>query len=88
MNNTKEEKITVGKVGTGMVAEYVDSKEQKHDYEISVIGDFNNDGELTQIELTNTIRHIVGMQDVSLTKLKLLSADITNDGIIDQRDIT
>lgn len=78
-----ENEVTEGFVGTGMFLKY-----EEELYEISVVGDFNGDGKATQVELTNTIRYIVGLNGATLEGIKYESADITGDGIVDQRDIT
>ena len=75
--------VTTGLVGTGMALKY-DGKI----YEISVVGDFDKDGKATQVELTNIIRHIVGLTGSELTGIYYESADLTGDSLVDQRDIT
>lgn len=79
----KTQKVDTGLVGTGM---YLETKEKC--YEISVVGDFDGDGKATQVELTNIIRHIVGLEGAELEGIKYESADLTGDGLVDQRDIT
>ena len=82
-NKEKTEEVKEGLVGTGM---YLDAEEKV--YELSIVGDFNGDGKATQVELTNTIRHIVGLKGATLEGIQYMSADITGDGQVDQRDIT
>lgn len=77
------EEITEGFIGTGMYLENEDKV-----YELSVVGDLNGDGKATQVELTNIIRYIVGLNGANLDGIKYNSADITGDGTVDQRDIT
>lgn len=72
-------------VGTGMVLRNETDNEV---YTISVIGDFNSDGKITQIELTNLIRHVVGLKDYRLSGYVLKSADINNDNVVNHIDIT
>lgn len=79
----KTEEVATGLIGTGM---YLESEEK--DYELSVVGDFDGDGKATQVELTNTIRHIVGLKGAKLEGIRYESADLTGDGQVDQRDIT
>ena len=76
------EEVTDGYVGTNMIVKYNNKQ-----YRVSVVGDFNGDGEATQVELTNTIRHIVGFENSILEGINYISADITLDGNVDQRDI-
>ena len=82
----KQDKITSGFIGTEMVLEY-NSDDKNNDYQISVIGDLNGNGKIEQLELTKTIRHIVGQEGAEITGIQYYSADITGDGLIDQRDI-
>ena len=82
-DKTYKEEVKDGFVGTGMIL-----KTEDCEYELSVIGDFDGDGKATQVELSNTIRHIVGLKESQLQGIKLKSADLTLDGQVDQRDIT
>ena len=84
-DETKSEEMKVGLVGTGML---VVKDATGEEYTLSVIGDLNGDGKATQVELTNIIRHIVGLEGAELTGIKYESADITGDKKVDQRDIT
>ena len=84
-DNTLQEEVTDGYIGTGMVLTYEGSEEQ---FELSVIGDFNKDGLMNQIELNLLIKHVIGLQDSQLEGLNKTSADITGDTNIDQIDIT
>ena len=72
-------------IGTGMVLR---NETDNEIYKISVIGDFNTDGKITQIELTNLIRHVVGLKEYQLSSYVLKSADINNDNIVNHIDIT
>ena len=80
-DKTAKEQVTNGSIGTGMSI-----KNDGEIYELSVIGDFDGDGNATQVELSKTIRYIVGK--TNLTNLETKSADFTGDDIVDQRDIT
>ena len=84
-DETKTEKVDTGLIGTGMV---VVKDATGEEYTVSVIGDLNGDGKATQVELTNIIRHIVGLENAELTGIKYESADITGDKAVDQRDIS
>ena len=91
LDDTKETELTAeseGFVGTGMILQYTDANGETKDFLISVIGDFDGDGLMNQIELGNLIRHIVGIEDAQLTGIKLISADIDNNNLVDQRDIS
>ncbi len=77
--------ITSGYIGTGMVLK---DETKGTIYEISTIGDFDGDGEIGQIELTNLIRHVVGLKDYQLDGVLLKSADLNNDKQINIVDIT
>lgn len=80
-----ENEVTDKYIGTGMVLRNETNNEI---YKISVIGDFNSDGRITQIELTNLIRHVVGLKDYRLSGYVLKSADINNDKVVNHIDIT
>ena len=82
-DETKKQVITTGIIKTGMVLHTSDA-----DYPISVIGDINGDGKITQIDLSLLIRHIVGLKAYQLNGVKKISADISLDGKVDQRDLT
>ena len=75
--------IKTGYTGTGMILKYKDEQ-----YKLSVVGDFDGDGKATQVELTNIIRHIVGLEGSKLEGIYYTSGDLTGDGLVDQRDIT
>ena len=75
--------VTEGNIGTGMYLNYGNEL-----YQLSVIGDFDGDGKATQVELTNIIRYIVGLQGAELEGVKYKSGDLTGDEVVDQRDIT
>ena len=82
-NEECTEEVKEGFVGTGMVLVFKNEK-----YQLSVVGDFNGDGKATQVELTNIIRHIVGLQGANLEGIYYETGDLTGDGLVDQRDIT
>ena len=75
--------VTDGIVKTGMNAKY-----GTDEYDISVVGDIDRDGDASKDELAYTIRHILGFEGAEFTPLSYTAADITNDSLIDQRDIT
>ena len=79
----KSEEIVQGIIGTGM---YLNIDEDM--YLISVVGDIDGDGKAVQVDLTNIIKHIVGLKDKELKGIYYKSADLTLDGKVDQRDIT
>ena len=81
-----QNEVTEGYIGTGMYMQY--NNEEDKTYELSVVGDFNGDGKATQVELTNIIKHIVGLKGATLEGIKYTSADLTGDETVDQRDIT
>ena len=84
-DNTCAEEVTTGIVGTGMILKNMTDGKT---YEISVIGDFNKDGKISQIELSRVIRHVVGLNEYKLSGILLKSADINNDNVVNQIDIT
>lgn len=84
-DNTFAEEVQTGYVGTGMQIK-CDGTEQA--YTISVIGDIDGNGLANQIELSKIIKHIVNMEEYELKGLDYLSADITGDDKVDQRDVT
>ena len=84
-NEKCENEVIDGYIGTGMVLRNETNNEI---YKISVIGDFNSDGKITQIELTNLIRHVVGLKDYRLSGYMLRSADVNNDNEVNHIDIT
>ncbi len=85
-DETLEQEVTEGYIGTGMVLKYDGSEEE---YTLSVIGDFNKDGLMNQIELNHLIKHVIGLQNHQIEEeLTKKSADITGDNKLDQIDIT
>ena len=74
--------VKYGYIGTGMKVRHNGTE-----YEVSVVGDLNGDGQATQVELTKTIRNIVGLKGNELEGIYYTSADMTFDGKVDQRDI-
>ncbi len=84
-NGNCENEVLDGYIGTGMVLRNETNNEI---YKISVIGDLNSDGKITQIELTNIIRHVVGLKEYKLSGYMLRSADINNDNAVNHIDIT
>lgn len=84
-DDTFAEEIQTGYIGTGMQIK-CDGTGQS--YAISVIGDIDGNGLANQIELSKIIKHIVNMEEYELKELYALSADITGDDKIDQRDVT
>ena len=80
-----EEEVTSGIVATGMALKNLTDNSI---YEISTIGDFDGDGKIGQVELTNLIRHVVGLQDYQLTGIVEKSADFNNDNKLSIIDIT
>lgn len=79
------EEVDSGIIGTGM---YIKNLVDNTVYEISTIGDFNGDGEIGQIEITNLIRHVVGLRDYQLSGVIAKSADLNNDNNLNIVDIT
>jgi len=84
-DNTFAEEVQTGYVGTGMQIK-CDGTGQS--YTISVIGDIDGNGLANQIELSKIIKHIVNMQEYELKGIDYISADITGDDKVDQRDVT
>ncbi len=72
-------------IKTGMVVT-CDKIEEK--YSLSVIGDMNRDGELTQIDLSLLIKHVIGLKGSQLKGLENVSADLSGDRKINQVDVT
>ena len=79
------EEVDSGIIGTGM---YIKNLVDNTVYEISTIGDFNGDGEIGLIEITNLIRHVVGLRDYQLSGVIAKSADLNNDNNLNIVDIT
>ena len=75
--------VTTGFVGSGM---WVQKDGKK--YKLNIIGDFDGDGQATQVELSKMIKNIVGIKEEPLTADEQISADFTGDGEVDQVDIT
>lgn len=84
-NSECTEEVTTGIIGTGM---YLKNLTNNNIYEISTIGDFDGDGKIGQIELTNLIRHVVGLRDYQLTGTMFRSGDLNNDNRLNIVDIT
>jgi hypothetical protein len=83
--NLKEIKDKTEIVKTGMIIKYT---QNGRTYKVSVLGDINGDGNLDQIELTKEIREYLKIEKWRITdELEKLSADITCDGNIDDKDI-
>lgn len=79
------EEVTSGITATGM---YLKNMLNNDVYEISTIGDFDGDGKIGQVELTQLIRHVVGLKDYQLTGTIQKSADFNNDNNLSIVDIT
>lgn len=78
-------------LGTGMKVSVknpskVDA-EGNYAYELSVYGDTNGDGKSNQVELTRIIRNVVDAEKWNLTGVKKISADLTVDNKIDEKDV-
>lgn len=56
-------------------------------YTVSVWGDTNYDGKSNQVELTTIIRNVIDNEKWSLSEERQLSADLTVDNIIDEKDV-
>lgn len=84
-DNSCLEEVTSGFIGTGMTVKNITDNSM---YTISVIGDFNNDGRISQVELTQLIRHVVGLNEYQLNGAILKSADLNNDNKVNTIDIT
>ena len=82
-DNTLKDEIKSGYIGTNMVVKF-DGLEKI--YEVSVIGDFNGDGLLNQIEVQSLIKHIVFGGENELKGLLALSADVNKDNEVNQID--
>lgn len=78
-------------LGTGMkVSVKNPSKadaEGDYAYELSVYGDTNGDGKSNQVELTRIIRNTVDEEKWNLTGVKKISADLTVDNKVDEKDV-
>lgn len=61
--------------------------EGNYAYELSVYGDTNGDGKSNQVELTKIIRNVVDEEKWNLTGVKKISADLTVDNKIDEKDV-
>ena len=73
------------KLKTGMIAKY---QNNERTYKISVLGDIDGDGVLNQIELTRDIREYVKSKNWRIEEeIQKISADVTCDGNIDEKDI-
>ena len=80
LDQTCEDEITTGNIGTGMVVRYEEPEklelEEPQMYIISVIGDIDKDGFIQDIELNNAIRYVVDKQNNDFDRLSFLSLDI------------
>ena len=84
-NKECTEEVTSGITATGM---FLKNMTNNAVYEISTIGDFDGDGKIGQVELTQLIRHVVGLKDYQLTGVVQKSADFNNDNNLSIVDIT
>lgn len=84
-DSTLDNEVTEGYVATGM---YLECHETEETYELSVIGDITQEGELNQIDLNLLIKHVVGLKEGKLSGINEVSADLSGDRKIDQVDIT
>ncbi len=84
-DSSLQEEVKTGYVATNMIVKFDNVEKQ---YVTSVVGDFNSDGLSNQIEITQLIKHIIGLQGSELTGIKLLCADINNDDKVNQIDLT
>ena len=83
-NATKQKEVTEGIIKTGMVLEY---NQNGRTFDISVLGDINEDGILNQIELTREIRDILKTENWKIEKeIEKLAGDIERDRKIDEKD--
>ena len=83
--NKEQTEITQGYIGTGMKIKIDDYTTI---YTASVIGDLTGDGEIKQIEVSKTIKHVIGLQKHQLTGVDAMSADVDGNGVIEQKDVS
>ena len=60
---------------------------QEIDYELSVVGDINQDGRANIVEVVQIINHIVGLEGKEIEGIRLVSSDVNGDQKIDIGDI-
>lgn len=86
-----DEKVTTGKVSTGMEVNVENPSKVDADgnrsYKISVFGDINGDSFSNHVDLTSIIRNVVNKQKWNLAGIKFISADITVDNNISREDV-
>ena len=82
-NGTTEMKN--GVIGTGMKIRF-DNIE--NEYTACVIGDINNDGEISQYEISKAIKHVVGLEAHQLSGINATAIDVDGDGEITQKDVS
>ena len=91
-DESKTEEVIDGIITSGMVVEAESEGEiaeptENRSYEVRVIGDLNNDGDSSVIELTKIIRHVVGVERIE-RRAEEISGDFNGDDKIDVVDIT
>lgn len=84
-DNAEEKEITQGYIGTGMKIK-IDGNSTT--YTASVIGDLTGDGEIKQIEVSKTIKHVVGLEKHQLSGVNAMSADVDANGEVEQKDVS
>lgn len=77
-----DNRVTSGLVKTGMRI-----SDRDNSYNVSVLGDINEDGESNQIELTDIIRASVNPSTWNYSGVKKLSADMNVSGSINAEDV-
>lgn len=80
------EKGTDNRVTDGLVKTGMRISDRDDSYEVSVLGDINEDGESNQVELTNIIRATVNSSKWNYSGVKKLSADMNVNGEINEED--
>ena len=85
-NAEKEEEVTKGYITSGMVVECIRGEETEG-YTVRVVGDLTGNGDCNVTELTQIIRHIVGLERIN-EEGKELSADFNGDNQINVTDVS
>ena len=86
-NAQKTEEVTEGNIASGMIIECKENSEIIKDYIANVVGDITGNGDSNVTELTQIIRHIIGIESLN-DEGKELSADFNGDSRIDVTDVS
>ena len=97
-DKNKDIEVTEGLISTGMIMTVKNPKTEGNvgeetgelegkDYELSVVGDINEDGRANIVEVVQIINHIVGLEGKTISGIRLISSDVNADKEINIVDI-